>query len=828
MVADPALSYSVVNRGLRPARVAIVFDGGDNWSYWARRALYLANQVWGGAGFALVPQRDGGVDPVLLRACRAFDPDYVVVFPQELVEFEYFAPGALHARGPADETLTGTERWNALSLDVAFQGEPRPGDKDARDLVASVCSPYLNTGGDEPFEEVAWFDGPAEELPAAADIPGVHTAHVLHCPPSWGGLIGAAVASHAGIAMPPNPAAVEPELDEGVLNQLTSWLLQGAHPHLPYELVYFPNDVSTSILTEESKLAHERTMAGLATIASNAPVPRQPAVAVLGDTVEDFALARLLQLTYGGGAWLPTFLGTEKETLPSRLSSGLFRVAAKTRGQRRRLTLTSVSRPLEDLYRFEERLRIQHDAVRHGGSEEPDISWSTRATNLAWPRTHTTHLGIVEQFDDALPVPTTTDSTGTRAMVTPLPPPALQDPALAGHQNLAWHVDVSWASGNSILGRGVRGHELFAPATDPHLTLARSSRAGISYRASRSDLVPTGVQSVNRLARPALRDLSLSAFVAAKATEHNMTIRVSDAGQRTAQLSRMLGGREQFINLFGGPLLPALHALVPTSSSNNTAYPDGDGVALRIGDGVLSFPGICARAADSTPEQVRDQVDAALRAGVLRRGLVLRCQVCQTKQLQTIDDLGQRWLCERCAGDNDLDRRTWHVSTEEPTWFYGLHPVGQHLLQDHGDVPALLAAYLSKSDQGRTIHYQDATELEFMEDKHPRVEADLIAYRDDVLIVAECKSSDNLGGGDKEKRKAEILKKCQAAVWLQADQLVFATTSSTWKKSAKDAIRGIVPSHEGWPALGVPTVILIAGLGSTAATTETLLLRATL
>jgi len=46
---------------LRPARVAVVFDGGDDWHYWARLAIYAVCQVWGGAGFILIPHRDGGV-----------------------------------------------------------------------------------------------------------------------------------------------------------------------------------------------------------------------------------------------------------------------------------------------------------------------------------------------------------------------------------------------------------------------------------------------------------------------------------------------------------------------------------------------------------------------------------------------------------------------------------------------------------------------------------------------------------------------------------------------------------------------------------------------
>ena len=59
---------------LRPARVAVVFDGGDDWQYWVRLAIYAASQVWGGAGFILIPHRGGEVAPCLLQAASVYDP----------------------------------------------------------------------------------------------------------------------------------------------------------------------------------------------------------------------------------------------------------------------------------------------------------------------------------------------------------------------------------------------------------------------------------------------------------------------------------------------------------------------------------------------------------------------------------------------------------------------------------------------------------------------------------------------------------------------------------------------------------------------------------
>ncbi len=49
-----------------------------HWMFFARAALWEANQIWGGAGFVLVPHHRGEVSVTLLRAVATYDPDYVV------------------------------------------------------------------------------------------------------------------------------------------------------------------------------------------------------------------------------------------------------------------------------------------------------------------------------------------------------------------------------------------------------------------------------------------------------------------------------------------------------------------------------------------------------------------------------------------------------------------------------------------------------------------------------------------------------------------------------------------------------------------------------
>lgn len=812
MTVASTMSYSTVSMALRPSRVVVVFDGGDQWTYWARRALYLSGQVWGGCGFAIVPHRNGQVDPVLLRACRAYDPDFVVTFPRSIDELERFEPGWFQTRGQDGQLLTGQERERMFEL-VKDYKQVQAADMAARKLIVDVCSPYrTRLDADTWQEHVTVLQGAGDRhFHDALAVPGAHQGPVLTCPPDWGGVLGVAVASHAGIVETPDLGATEPELPEQVVRRLTSWLLDTPGYAAPDELLSFPT-AATGVDTSTIPTARQRTMAGLVSVSSGTPY-RCTGLAVLGDAPEDFALARLWQLTFGMGLWLPSMLSADQERPPSAVAFGLTHAVRELAHQMGTLAVTSLSCSAEQV--SEAHGRLSGVVVGIAGAGAPDHSESLSillSTELSWKQPLSCHLALEEQFDTYVTVPTVVDETGTRNMAAPLPAPILNRPDLAAHPDLTWQVDISWRPSHAVRGRGLDGQEVFTPDTERLLTWGRSSRNGISYRSHRFNFVLAGIPAVNTLACPAVRDLSLAAWVDAKCREHQLVARLSPAGHRTALLTRMLGGRQEFVNLFGGPLLPALLSLLPKKTASRDAYPDQDGVVLTSEEGVLNFKGFRARTPELKVEQVRDCLDSALRAGILRRGLVLQCQTCEQKQFQTIDKLGQVWTCVRCDTPGDLSKKAWKKPDDEPLWFYDLHPVGRQLLRNHGEVPALLSAHLSANKEDERSSCHDVEEIEFTQDNNPQVEIDLIAYTDDTLIVAECKSSDCLSSNG-TKARDEIRKKCQAAAWLKADLLIFATTAPSWTNRTRGYLKNGVTDF-AWGPLGSPEVRLITDLGT--------------
>lgn len=814
-----SLSFASVSVTLRSPRVVVVIDGGAHWSYWVRRALYRAGRIWGGAGFAVVPHRNGKVDPVLLRACQAYDPDYVVTYHPTVGDLEHFNPGWFQIHSEDGALITGEERLRMLEL-ARTRTVPLDTDLAARDQIAAVCSTYQTS------EHVGWHeavqfldeDDGQRHFPSVLDMPSTWKGSVLACPADWGGILGAAVASHAGVAAPPSPSAGEPELTEQVRNEVASWLLGLPKATPPNELVWHPT-TAVGIDTRNATTANDRTMTHLVPITTGHPFG-QTGLLVVGDTAEDFALTRLWRLTFGEAYWLPSVLDIGQDFTPWQIHMAIGGIIREMVRHGRTPAITSVSLPESEVEQVHDRLRSA-GLMAYPVAKPGAIIRIIADRDLPWSQPATVGLAVQDQWDSVVTVPVTVEETSTSIMSAPLPPPTLTHAELAIRGDMNWHVDVQWRPGRTVRRRGLDSRELFADRPMMMPTWARSSRDGTTYQAQRYNLVLAGTRPENRLARVALRDLSLQAWLTAKGAEHGFRVRPSEAGRRAMLLADMLGGRQPYTELFGGALLPALRAMLPTSATTSTAYPDHQGVALSAAEGVLSFAGVCARCPSLTQREVRQRLDAAAVAGVIRRGLVLRCAICEQKQFQTIGKLGQRWACQRCDALNDLDHPAWKAPADEPTWFYDLHPVARQVLRDNGDVPALLSSYLrNQRTTPPSNQFDDVAEVEFGKEGQPHVELDLVSYVDDVITVAECKASASNFAG--RAAREEVAKKCRAATWLRADQLIFATKANSWASRSRSTIRTAIRQYSEWGPLGPPRVMLVSGLGNEHITAEDL------
>ncbi len=308
VLVDAAAQSDYVNARmtLRPARVAVVFDGGNDWHYWARLAIYAVCQVWGGAGFILIPHRQGEVEVSLLQAASAYDPDHVVLLRVTVRHFEVARPGVLplvlYGR-PA----TGTERqWLIDTAGRTVVNDPL-GEK-ARQAVADVCSPYRRriTAGEAWFEEVTVLnaDGTGGRLTPVSGLEGLSGGSRLAAPADWGGHVGVAVAARCGALVEP-AAGGPPQVGDEEGLDLVRWLLSdGRRGTPPYSMIWHPA-AAVSVLPSELETAFDLGRHGLSVI-QRGFAARGPALLVAGDEAADFALAFAWDRLCGRSMWLPS------------------------------------------------------------------------------------------------------------------------------------------------------------------------------------------------------------------------------------------------------------------------------------------------------------------------------------------------------------------------------------------------------------------------------------------------------------------------------------------------------------------------------------------
>lgn len=795
---------------LRPARVAVVFSGAGDWQHWARLAIYAVSRLWGGAGFILIPHRDGEVAPVLLRAAAVYDPDHVVLLRVTLGQFEVARPGVqrLIMNG---QPVTGTARQDLIAQ-TADRILDDPLGETARRAVAAVCSPHRRrtaSGGWD--DELAALDsgGTSSHLTPVSGLDGSPEGSCLAAPADWAGPFGLAIAAKCGALVEPVPGS-PPQLADSDRLELIRWLLSGGRRGAPpYSAVWHPG-AAVSVIPADLHCAFDLGVHGLAVIQRGFAAGRT-SLLVAGDDAADFALALVWDRLYGRSLWLPLEWWPDPAVATSemnaiRLLLDGFGADLATPDGEVQLTSTSVS---------DDRMRKLAEILDSPLISSPEPSGQPKRAVVAEPcfdPAGVMLLAVAGSFDQQFTVPARTDG-GAVEMMMPAPAPVIENPDLAQSRGLRWQVDLEMTTSMMPRGRGLDGQQLFAAGENVYLTNVRSGRDGIAYDAARFDFVPAGTAPVSRLARPRLREPGLAEWARLLAGQSGLSFEMSAAGTRAETLRQMWASRKDFVESLTGLLLPVLRAFQPADPRSSAAYPGGEGVVLLNGarEGYLNFAGMTKLAAPGTSTSaLRDAVDALAARGVLRRGLVLGCRLCRRPSFVAIGSLGQVNECARCGTANDLAQWQWRLPTEEPSWFYDLHPVARDLLADHGEVPLLLARHVRTASR----RYDDAPELELRDASgNPMAEADLIALSDDAVIVAEAKSTNALGASPREIKRAAAKRVLLADV-LRADQIILATSEPAWIESSVTELSAAVAGRP-WPAGRQPAVRLITGLGST-------------
>jgi hypothetical protein len=769
-------SHAIAHMHMRAPRVAYIVPTLDDWHRIAIHAMHDFTNTWGGAGFVVVPVGDdGAVHPVVLAALREYDPDAVLI--------------------------PGPDRIRESDLDIV---------EKAQISISAVCTNYrspMSLGDDvaRPGGAALWtgvwgdgLPGSGQPTPLSKVADDREDDTTIGLNPELGGSLGLAIAARWGVRAQPKPAQIE--VEAGIVGKAVNRLASAS-----FNATNLQGATTNATWVGEYQTDLLRTLIGLDPVQEQGPRDN-PALVVWGDDPADFALAMTWDRTYGVGIWIPDEWWQD-ENLRMYIAMGLDELA-RLPISADKVVFTSTSIECDDLSSRVEKCRKTLPQIWSGSKELSRIPGSIRLPDKLIPSRYSKrHFAIRENISNEWSTTAYEDDEGLEfAMLPPLP--LIQGRNLEKiEENAGWQVDVSIRSHEIPPGTAIPETALLAAGESTFATRARVSRGGISYQAQRTDFVPAGASVSQSLTRPLLRYPSLLSWVSARASTSGLTARPSTAGTQAVVLAKMMGGRNALADLVSSDLLDALKAFNAKGATSD-AYPAEEGCVIN-NEGYLHFTGICERAGITADAPSRDRIDKLIRAGVLRRGLLVRCPVCEHSAFVHIQDLASNIRCQRCLAENPLDRELWRLPVAEPTWFYDLHPIFRSLLNSNGDVPLLLSKHLRKSAERR---FTDAPEFELLNASGSReVETDLLALADRRLLIAEAKSNNSLG--TRKQRLGAARKRIRVAQILLADEVLLATAAESWEDGSVEAVKQAL-REQSWPTGTPPQLRIITGLGS--------------
>lgn len=441
-------SHLIASMGLRASRTVLLVPGWGNWTLMARAGIHALTTMWGGAGFVVVPVKSGGLDPALIAAVRAYDPDSILVPPAKTLVRPEDYPN-LYA---AQETLSkACANYRSPIVETTAAASP-----DAGHLWGSTFS----TGGPGGLTAVAEVTSPDDWIEA------------IGANPALAGPIGLQAALRWGLSDPPTDELVD--VAPGIRRLAIQQIVSMGNSFL---LSSLEGAITRGGGAGDFRTQFHRTLFGL-TGMIELGLDRPPALVVWGDDPYDFALSMAWDRTYGYGVWVPDEWwsdGDSHETLIAAIDN--LASSALSREQRE-LRFVSMSLGDDELATRVESCRLGTE--RSLGAplidSTDDVIISVR--DIEYPRYSKMHYSIRGKHADpwSTAVETNPDGSVEFAMLPPLP--QIATPGLEKiEENAKWQVDVSIRNHEMPCTTAIPDQALLAEGEDVFSTRVRSTRA---------------------------------------------------------------------------------------------------------------------------------------------------------------------------------------------------------------------------------------------------------------------------------------------------------------------------------------------------------------
>lgn len=788
--AEGSQGHQSARIALRAPRVAVRVEATATWQSMFGLAMSMASGLWGGYGFIYIPRGSGKLHPALARVLSAYDPDYLVDASCTRGEIEAIEPGwhARHIKG----WPTGPDESAAWLADHFIDNDLIREDL-SDDLGANLCSPFYEQTG---FRRMHVLSNRSEDaLHTLTTVLGSTRQATFEVPEGLDPLLTLGLGSRAGFPVKP-PLPLGRQADSAAERL----------PHRYVAHVLSTRQERTGLGFYGLTTAWDLTRTGLVPVSKPGPPAR--AVAVIGSTAEDFALAAALDRMYGATIWVPAEW-TEDPDLRWPVQHGYDDLLRAARRSGRPPIVTSISLSEDQLNaavqaNWPERIQAWDDQANTPSLENqpPPEFVPAEQLDLRAPR----HLACTGDYDLPFTSPTRSDGRGGFEFVLPIPPHTPSSDELRGPQLPFWEVDVEVYPPRMPTGRNLKAQALLADEDSYRATVLRSGRDGISFNPMNMFIVPSGATLQQSITKPRLHVVGLRGWIDALVAqdEPETAVQLSQAGRRAMILTRLWGSRSAVARDLL-ELNDFLREFKPSGKCDTEAYPNRDGVRLTSAEGYLTLAAASRTLPGMGSTQIRDRLNHLLHINVLQRGLVVPCSECERRAFYRIELVSENNTCPRCNAPA-YATDAWRSELVEPEWFYDLHGAVRELLEQDGDVPFLAGQALAA--QART--FEEIAELDFLRRDEDPDEIDIIALVDGRLVIGEAKCVATLG--TKNEGNKAIAKLLRVSDLLGADEILLATSApGPWRESQTDQLLRAI-TGQSWRFGKAPQVRAVTDL----------------
>jgi hypothetical protein len=740
------LSFKTIVATVRPPRIAVLVHTVDpHWQNTCVRIIEFFTQLWGGHYNIIVPTDGNTIEPRFWAMLQAFDPDYIYSYRLSGRDIKVNEPEKFEKM--LTREMVNFEADQRSVVEKTLEDIGYADFKLSKELETEVKDRLIPFFFSKGQTVTSLRSGTAPHFPLTGTLDllqpaGGHDPYLLE-------FVQRSTDKVSDLWLASAFGALSFDYQER-LTKATSVLLRRTDIN--------DNNLG-SVVVEAAEWDRISRFApfwpckqGLSLYRSvRFPSHQEPALVIMGDTLQDFCLSHCLSRMRGNTVWFPSSL-LEESGYPTQLVQLVMHLHQTVESQS--VALWSFSLSTQQLGAIAARL----DSAGLRGyvtvGYEPGRALKYRRFLLARQSSPKPIAGqfVVNSLVGFIetPVPTGFSHPTDHRWITDIEIRGYLPPR---HPNLAPRMV------------GVRGD------TED----VRTTQQGWSYRCPHEGTY-FGGELDEVLIRPTLRILEVPEILQQLGQTHRLRFSLSEKGalaQDSIAKFGSLGDAASFLR-------DGRHRLVLDKFLSCDKVPQGvfdDGVYVqgrRYLDLVVFERLLGSRAVAAT------LIDDLLQKHVLHRGLVFQCTSCRNADWYSISKVSDVFECSRCSKPQQYRRENWK-HPEEPSWYYKLDEIVYQGYSQGMLAPILTNDYFRRS----STSFQFASEQRVFEGDgtEPSMEIDVCAAVDGKLLIGEAKTGPSIADSAKDRRKV-IEGYRQLAQRLGIHAVVFSTTANEWSAGA--------------------------------------------